>query len=1117
MNSERGILFDYRSLLSLSLLGLFGLNAFSAPPVPDAESFQLRDYLGRSWENESVTFPLTKGQLAQARAGHALAGTNNAPIAYQLVPDQSEAGYSLEFLADLAPFGTQCYMFTPEKKAVSSDLGVEETADRIVVSNRLIGIAIPKSLKDGGGPIGSIRMKSGRWVGGSQLKSDLMVTGYTATVTACGPVFVEVACKALFVNQSSWELRVRLNAGEPVVLLDERSAVQGGRSLFQLFLDTGFKPNQILYRDGSNNQYDHSRVADIREGPVFYLEPWLHWAQRANQGPCFSVFHSPDAGVPEVPGLELEKGAARKAGPGDPPSEVLSVAAGFAGLWVDPSLSPEKPQAPPQLVLTKDSGGLHLDFPLKNGRRNWMISALEAERGLEKIMLYGTTSNYPAASLPYRYLIKHGHFPLNRVKDYRLSWNSDADRFPHLLFTREDADRFNAQVTNQAAYSVTKVDEKIRLNQFTMGGPIKAFYATGDAKLGKVIANSAVAATQEAVDWLVKQEGIPFGAAPHHAQVIGDAMILADTALGSGCLAPGQRERLLAQAAFLAYTISRSDYWSPARGYSANPNMTTSVNGYLMAAACLASSHPLAKTWAEAALKELKDEELDGWSDDNGGWLEAPHYAMVSYDQILGALIMAHNSGISDALFTDPKVKTVIDWFGKISTPPDSRYMGFRHLPPIGNTYMIEPTGEFGVLAYLFKDRDPEFAARMQWLYRQQKCWFIPGVGGGYPALAGYRDLLLDPSVPEKAPAWKSELSPKTMAILRNGFPSNRETMLLLLAGGFGGWRSHWDNDSGSITLWGKGRILADDFGYYNPAQADHNMVESPALTGSIMNISRFEPQDALDYVDGLRGGWRRQIAFVKDADPLAPNYYVMCDSFSTPSPATWRLWVTARDVVRGGQSPQELAAEKRVAEDAGEAEAIKRLLLAAVANEPLPAETKETGVVPGAVTRVLRTQQVMAVGKEDVSMDLFFAQPGKLELAVEEKTRTSACGVRPDGSYQGAVTSTQIGIIASLKGATGVTAVLYPRLTTEPAPTFTAIAGGNGIKVQSAAGTDYVFLSPDTITFQEDAVAFTGTVGAIQTRGGKIVLSLGAAGSIAFKDRQLSADKAQSRQWGSP
>lgn len=100
MNSERGMLLGYRPMLALSLLGLFGLNAFSAPPVSDAEVFLLRDYLGRSWENERVTFPLTKAQLAQAGAGHALAGGNGIKV-------QSAAGTDYVFLSPAMGFAVR--------------------------------------------------------------------------------------------------------------------------------------------------------------------------------------------------------------------------------------------------------------------------------------------------------------------------------------------------------------------------------------------------------------------------------------------------------------------------------------------------------------------------------------------------------------------------------------------------------------------------------------------------------------------------------------------------------------------------------------------------------------------------------------------------------------------------------------------------------------------------------------------------------------------------------------------------------------------------------------------------------------------------------------------------
>src|SRR5690606_17781589 len=133
-------------------------------------------------------------------------------------------------------------------------------------------------------------------------------------------------------------------------------------------------------------------------------------------------------------------------------------------------------------------------------------------------------------------------------------------------------------------------------------------------------------------------------------------------------------------------------------------------------------------------LAELKERQLDVWSDAKGGWLEAPHYAMVSYDHLLGALLMAYNAGFNQHLY-DPKMKLVIEWLAKISTPPDAALSGHRHLPPIGATYMREPSGQFGIVARLWKDKDPEFASNMQWMFRQQGSHASAGVGGFFAGL----------------------------------------------------------------------------------------------------------------------------------------------------------------------------------------------------------------------------------------------------------------------------------------------------------------------------------------------------------------------------------------------
>ena len=82
--------------------------------------------------------------------------------------------------------------------------------------------------------------------------------------------------------------------------------------------------------------------------------------------------------------------------------------------------------------------------------------------------------------------------------------------------------------------------------------------------------------------------------------------------------------------------------------------------------------------------------------------------------------------------------------------------------PPVGNTYVSEPTGEFAVVAGIWKNKDPQFASHMQWMHRQQGSFPRPGVGGFFPSLAGYRTLLSDATLPATAPAYRSELFPQT-------------------------------------------------------------------------------------------------------------------------------------------------------------------------------------------------------------------------------------------------------------------------------------------------------------------------------------------------------------------
>jgi hypothetical protein len=441
--------------------------------------------------------------------------------------------------------------------------------------------------------------------------------------------------------------------------------------------------------------------------------------------------------------------------------------------------------------------------------------------------------------------------------------------------------------------------------------------------------------------------------------------------------------------------------------------------------------------------------QIEHWSGPNGGWLEAPHYCMASYDPLVAYFWMAHLAGYNDLVFSE-KTKKVALWFAKIATPPDARIKGWRHNPPIGNTYKFEPCGQYGLLAALWRDDDPQLAAQMKWMHKHQGAFETPGVGGFFAAFAGYRRVYTaGVHVPAQPPAWGSELFPNAGAVLRTQFPSERETMLYLIAGPF---HDHYDKDSGSFTLWGKGRIIADDFGYqgYMPA-ADHSMLESDlAPEVHLMKVTDFQTTAGLDYVAGEKGGWRRQIALVKDANPFGPNFFVINDTLSQSAKATWRLWLTADRVFVEGNGAD-------------------------------------------------------VTGKEDVDTTIHFTRlPQGAAVSTKDLTRET-WGLDGNARY-GRTSSTQTGLIVSWEEGQTVATVIYPRLRKEKPPVITAIADGAGVKVESAEGTDYVFLSRESMEFAADGIAFHGTAGAIQIRGDQPPkLALGAPGKLTFKEQTLS------------
>jgi len=470
--------------------------------------------------------------------------------------------------------------------------------------------------------------------------------------------------------------------------------------------------------------------------------------------------------------------------------------------------------------------------------------------------------------------------------------------------------------------------------------------------------------------------------------------------------------------------------------------MTTTFSLYRTLAASLIPSHPADRRWADTGLQELQ-RQLREWSDPDGGWLEAPHYAMVSLDHMVGAFLMARNNCFSDSLY-DPQLKKIFEWLALISAPKDSQTGTFRPYPALGHTYHGEGTGMFGIIARLYREHDPKFAENMQWMYQQHGKQPI-GLFGPFATFSGYRSLLLADDLQRLPMELGSRWFPNTGVVLRSHAGTDRESCLSLIAGRN---HEHYDDDSGSVTIWGLGRILTDDFGYVGAHPAKfHSLPEWPEMpqsgSPSVMTVQQFRSGKRLDCIVGTRENWQREIAFLKDPEPNDAVGFLLHDQFtgSQPRPATWRLWLTGERIAFPG---------------------------------------------PG---------RALLIGREDVDLELYF-WPADAELTAT--TGDAAGMVRRNGRKE-RQTTTRLALQTNLKAGSAVSALLWPRRKQEAAPNVQWFGSGRGVQVSSQAGVSYLNLTSTTPQISPDQQArFTGAAAAAHKQNNLLHTTLTGAGSVS-------------------
>ncbi|MFM7072424.1 MAG: hypothetical protein ACKO38_11610 [Planctomycetota bacterium] len=1064
-----------------------------------AADFTLREHLGRDWRHERVTFPLDQRQLAKVQAGLALRTADGQAVPYQRFIADNTGEHRIAFQVDLPSYSELGFSFVDQPApAAKSDLLIEETPAEITLSNSRIGLRLRRNLEIGAGPIAGIRLGMGPWTDGSKL-ADLKsaVTSCDVTVKTRGPVFASVESRVAFTDGGEWRLEFRLENDEPVVVVHERFDCPGGGRFSVPLSGERFRPTHMFHRNA-----DVTNMA-VMSDPItgYQLEPWLRWSNPRHG--TWVALHRPP-----------EPNAVTSTTP-----DMLVAAMLKPSLWVDPQWQGKAPQTSPAVPIHVQEGQGQLEFALGGGGRVWLIGALPQAESVALL----SQSNKRVAPPPQKLVLKHSDFPLDKVKDFVLDWSGDHDNHPRLYVKKADLPKLRQRVPSNPS-ELARWTSQQPIDKYLLDGPIREYIATGNDRLGELMARRAEEYLRDTVDWyLTPNERLTPGAAPHMQTLILTVVNLIDPVLSSESFNEEQRRRVLARLAFLGYTVASPDYWSPERGFTGFANMTSVVAMYRLALGCLLPSHPRAKEWAQLGLEQL-EWQLNAWSDEDGGWIEAPHYAMVSFDHLLAGFTMAANAGYSNRLF-DPRMRKVLEWFAAISTPRDARTGGWRHQPPIGNTYHGEPNGVFGIAAAAWKDRDPDFAARMQWMFEQHGQY--PGLGSGwnFPTMLGYRFLMNASGVAAKPTDFGSRLFRETGVVLRNTM-EERETYLHMIAGGN---HAHYDADSGSLLIYGKGRVLCDDWGYLGlHPEKWHSMVTGQhAPGGDVMRVAAFAPSPGFDYVLGDKAAWQRRIGFVKDANPLGPSFFVIQDGYgetaAADGAATWRLWLTTGIVAGVGKR---MPSETETVPATPETQAVGKRSAADELLESLKPASKrpEQQVTPRGVA-LLAPYGARLSGMEDVDLEIHLHEPSKLSLVLEPaKLRTST------GNWMGSiepVENSQTALTATIRGPGRVAAVLFPRLKTEEQPRVAWSGDGSVVEVRTAGTTDYVYLAPRPtlaaeavgpranatgaavtaepkngrerpfVSSPDGVVAFQGTAGHVRISAGQATMTLGAAGAV--------------------
>ena len=929
------------------------------------------------------------------------------------------------------------------------------------------------------GPVIGLRTLENTWIGGGSLYGSRNITGYSTTVET-GPVFAGAEVVYTYASGDTFTVSARMAAGQEVIVIRSESNVHAPDDGWSLNLSTGYSsPILSIYGEYVNNKWGmsygdigHGAISAEPVGDVYNIVPWEDWWDGSTRT-CL-VLSSPGSAT------------------------ALAVASYDPAAWIDPSYMQTYPDYVwsmntfKALPLYKAADGeISIKCSTAIGERKWFVGFSPKTADADETFRNATLLHDG----------KYGCQNLDIVKEYDLDWVTGPEVvYPHLYVAPEDVEEARAQLGSVASiegtvYRYYRSDDNVRIQ-------------IGGRDLVQHMVDSAYSVPKYMSTF--ENNSNKFDLMRHSTWLTN----LFDALMGTGELSVAEQKLLRAQIAFLGYRLNSTYVWDIDRGLTGDVNnMHISYMCNLGLVACALPQHPNATTWADKAVYWVAT-RLDENVGENGVWLpENMHYANVSLGSMLPFAIAAQFAGFRSFL-EEEELPLCVTYVAKQLTARDPRYSDMRCQPPEQVQSRAMRSMPPGLVAKATAHLDPGYSSAMQWAWNEQANYSHME----NDSLILFNDIATDPLLPAAQPAWQSERFPGASVVMRHGLGTADEHYLALLLGQFG---DYYLSQPGATTTYARGRPLAMVFaGAYQLCTAESFLTNGvslarmpPANTQErIQNLRHIGPaqiayfsgmprQDyafldlhldrplpignsyfkdklptlstwptLLQEATGAGVTWYRQVLFIKGIAPTDPSYYLYRDTVFGGQPTVWQMWTLSEKI----GTPAEVAD-------------LEAFLADAPGNSVTP-------------PRELSGDRFTAIGQFGVDVEYYIASPSDTPRQTVRWGYDLPAGPPSNWhEYQD--------LLHLQRTDNGPYYVaLYPRLRDEPVPEFSTLGNGRIVKTTGAFGTDYGFLSENTITVSAENVTFSGVHGSVQDRTNGLVLCVGAEGEVSYGDYSLSS-----------